>query len=387
MATLSGDDRPGVTSALFAAVAHHKVSVLDVEQLVVRGRLVLAVLLGGVEHADEEILVRDLQDAGHGLGLQVSVTVGGPPDDVHRRNRLHVTVMGAPLRPESVAEITAAIAGLGGNIDRIRRIASYPVTAIVLEASGASVDALRGPLASIASASGCDVAVQRKEIDRRGQHLVVMDVDSTLIAHEVIDLLAEEAGVGVEVQAITERAMRGELDFEQSLRARVALLSGLDEAALQTVRAKITLTPGARTLCRTLNKLGFKIALVSGGFIEVVEPIAHELGIDHVRANRLEIHDGRLTGGLMGPVIDRKAKQQALEEFAAEEGIPLSRTIAIGDGANDIDMLTRAGLGVAFNAKPATRAAADTAVNVPYLDSVLYLLGITREEIEDSQAD
>ena len=387
MATLSGDDRPGVTSALFAAVAHHKVSVLDVEQLVVRGRLVLAVLLGGVEHADEEILVRDLQDAGHGLGLQVSVTVGGPPDDVHRRNRLHVTVMGAPLRPESVAEITAAIAGLGGNIDRIRRIASYPVTAIVLEASGASVDALRGPLASIASASGCDVAVQRKEIDRRGQLLVVMDVDSTLIAHEVIDLLAEEAGVGVEVQAITERAMRGELDFEQSLRARVALLSGLDEAALQTVRAKITLTPGARTLCRTLNKLGFKIALVSGGFIEVVEPIAHELGIDHVRANRLEIHDGRLTGGLMGPVIDRKAKQQALEEFAAEEGIPLSRTIAIGDGANDIDMLTRAGLGVAFNAKPATRAAADTAVNVPYLDSVLYLLGITREEIEDSQAD
>ena len=387
MATLSGDDRPGVTSALFAAVAQHKVSVLDVEQLVVRGRLVLAVLLGGVEHADEEILVRDLQDAGHGLGLQVSVTVGGPPDDVHRRNRLHVTVMGAPLRPESVAEITAAIAGLGGNIDRIRRIASYPVTAIVLEASGASVDALRGPLASIASASGCDVAVQRKEIDRRGQHLVVMDVDSTLIAHEVIDLLAEEAGVGVEVQAITERAMRGELDFEQSLRARVALLSGLDEAALQTVRAKITLTPGARTLCRTLNKLGFKIALVSGGFIEVVEPIAHELGIDHVRANRLEIHDGRLTGGLMGPVIDRKAKQQALEEFAAEEGIPLSRTIAIGDGANDIDMLTRAGLGVAFNAKPATRAAADTAVNVPYLDSVLYLLGITREEIEDSQAD
>ena len=387
MATLSGDDRPGVTSALFAAVAHHKVSVLDVEQLVVRGRLVLAVLLGGMEHADEKILVRDLQDAGHGLGLQVSVTVGGPPDDVHRRNRLHVTVMGAPLRPESVAEITAAIAGLGGNIDRIRRIASYPVTAIVLEASGASVDALRGPLASIASASGCDVAVQRKEIDRRGQHLVVMDVDSTLIAHEVIDLLAEEAGVGVEVQAITERAMRGELDFEQSLRARVALLSGLDEAALQTVRAKITLTPGARTLCRTLNKLGFKIALVSGGFIEVVEPIAHELGIDHVRANRLEIHDGRLTGGLMGPVIDRKAKQQALEEFAAEEGIPLSRTIAIGDGANDIDMLTRAGLGVAFNAKPATRAAADTAVNVPYLDSVLYLLGITREEIEDSQAD
>jgi len=387
MATLAGDDRPGVTSTLFAAVAHHGVTVLDVEQLVVRGRLVLAVLLGGVQQADEEILVRDLQDSGHALGLDVSVTIGGLPDDAHRHNRLHVTVMGAPLRPESIAEVTAVIAGLGGNIDRIRRIASYPVTAIVLEASGASVDALRGPLASIAATSGCDVAVQRKEIDRRGQHLVVMDVDSTLIAHEVIDLLADEAGVGAEVQAITERAMQGELDFEQSLRARVALLSGLDEAALQRVRTNITLTPGARTLCRTLHKLGFKIALVSGGFIEVVEPIARELGIVHVRANRLDTRDGRLTGGLTGPVIDRKAKQQALEDFAAEEGIPLSRTIAIGDGANDIDMLTRAGLGVAFNAKPATRAAADTAVNVPYLDSVLYLLGITREEIEDVQAE
>jgi len=385
MATLAGDDRPGVTSALFAAMAHHSVTVLDVEQLVVRGRLVLAVLLGNVDHAGEAQLLRDLQDVGQSLGLQVSTTTGGAPDEEHRRNRIHVTVMGAPLQPEALAEVTAAIAELGGNIDRIRRIASYPVTAIVFEASGASVDALRAPLAAIAASSGCDVAVQRKEIDRRGQHLVVMDVDSTLIAHEVIDLLAEEAGVGDEVQSITERAMHGELDFEQSLRARVALLSGLEEAALLRVRSRITLTPGARTLCRTLNKLGFKIALVSGGFIEIVAPIAHELGIDHVRANKLEIHEGRLTGGLSGQVIDRKAKQQALEDFAAIEGIPMSRTIAIGDGANDIDMLTRAGLGVAFNAKPATRAAADTAVNVPYLDSVLYLLGITREEIEESQ--
>jgi phosphoserine phosphatase len=188
------------------------------------------------------------------------------------------------------------------------------------------------------------------------------------------------------VQAITERAMNGELDFEQSLRARVALLAGLNEDALARVRERVTLTPGARTLCRTLTRLGFQIALVSGGFQEVVEPIARELGIDHVRANVLEIHDGHLTGHVIGPVVDRLGKRQALEEFAADHGIPLSRTIAIGDGANDIDMLARAGLGVAFNAKPVTRAAADTALNVPYLDSVLFLLGITREEIEDADA-
>jgi phosphoserine phosphatase len=387
LATLAGDDRPGVTRALFTALAHHPVTVLDVEQLVVRGRLVLAFLLGEVDRADEDHLTRSLTDCADQLGLELSVSMGVEPDDERRRNRVHVTVMGAPLQPGSVAQVASTIAEHGGNIDRIRRIASYPVTAIVFESSGASAEELRGPLASVATTTGCDVAVQRKELDRRGQHLVVMDVDSTLIQNEVIDLLADEAGVGPQVQAITERAMRGELDFEQSLRARVALLAGLDAEAIDRVRERVTLTPGARTLCRTLIRLGFRIGLVSGGFIEVVAPIAAELGIDNVRANALDVSNGRLTGSVVGPVIDRMGKRQALEEFAAEHGIPLSRTIAIGDGANDIDMLMRAGLGVAFNAKAATRAAADTAVNVPYLDSVLFLLGITREEIEDADAD
>jgi len=386
LVTLAGDDRPGVTRTLFRSLADHPVSVLDIEQLVVRGRLVLAFLLGEVEQADEEHLSQSLHHAAAALGMDISVVPGADLDDQRRRNRVHVTVMAMPLLPEAVATIAATIADHGGNIDRIRRIASYPVTALVFESSGASVDDLRQPLTQAAALTSCDVAVQRAELDRRGQHLVVMDVDSTLIQNEVIDLLADEAGVGAQVQAITERAMNGELDFEQSLRARVALLAGLNEDALARVRERVTLTPGARTLCRTLTRLGFQIALVSGGFQEVVEPIARELGIDHVRANVLEIHDGHLTGHVIGPVVDRLGKRQALEEFAADHGIPLSRTIAIGDGANDIDMLARAGLGVAFNAKPVTRAAADTALNVPYLDSVLFLLGITREEIEDADA-
>ncbi len=237
------------------------------------------------------------------------------------------------------------IADRGGNIDRIRRIASYPVTAIEFQGSGVSVEDLRRPLAAVAAAHGADIAVQEAGLDRRGQYLVVMDVDSTFIQDEVIDLLADEAGVMAEVAAITERAMAGELDFEQSLRARAALLAGLPESALARVRERITLTPGARTLCRTLGRLGYRIALVSGGFTEVIAPIAADLGVTDVRANTLEVRDGVLTGNVIGPVIDRLGKRAALEAFARQYAIPPRRTIAIGDGANDVDMLAAAGLG------------------------------------------
>ena len=385
--TLSGSDRPGVTRQLFESLSQRSVEVLDVEQLVVRGRLVLAVLVSldadesGMESIRDAVLVTARE-----LGMDVETVPGAAEDDERRRNRIHITLMGAPLLPDAVAAAAAEIADRGGNIDRIRRIASYPVTAIEFQGSGVAVESLRRPLAAVAAAHGADIAVQEADIDRRGQYLVVMDVDSTFIQDEVIDLLADEAGVLPQVAEITERAMAGELDFEQSLRARVALLSGLPVEALDRVRARVTLTPGARTLCRTLTRLGYRVALVSGGFTRIIAPIAADLGVTDVRANTLEVDDGALTGQVIGPVIDRLGKRAALEGFAAQYGIPVRRTVAIGDGANDIDMLEAAGLGIAFNAKAAAQDAADASVNVPYLDSVLFLMGITREEIESADA-
>lgn len=386
--TLSGQDRPGVTRALFRALGPHRVHVLDVEQIVVRGRLVLAVLVGASDRhsAGLDEAAHSAVTVGKDLGMEVQTQFGADEDSERRRNRVHVTILGAPLMPEAIAAAAALIADRGGNIDRIRRIASYPVTALEFQGSGVSVDEIRRPLVEVASAHGADVAVQEAGLDRRGQYLVVMDVDSTFIQDEVIDLLADEAGVVDRVAAITERAMSGHLDFEESLRERVALLAGLPVSALDRVRERVTLTPGARTLCRTLNRLGYRIALVSGGFTDIITPIATDLGVTDVRANTLEVVDGSLTGRVIGPVIDRLGKRTALESFAHDYGIPIRRTIAIGDGANDIDMLEAAGLGIAFNAKPAARAAADTSVNVPYLDSVLFLMGITREEVETADA-
>jgi phosphoserine phosphatase len=385
--TLSGKDRPGVTRTLFATLAEHPVTVLDVEQLVVRSRLILAVLVEVTGDEDAMASARSaVRHVAADLDMDVDTVPGAAEDDERRRNRIHITMLGAPLLPQAVSDAAAEIAERGGNIDRIRRIASYPVTAIEFQGSGVSVADLRRPLAAVAARHGADIAVQEAGLDRRGQYLVVMDVDSTFIQDEVIDLLADEAGVMPQVAALTERAMAGELDFEQALRARAALLAGLPATALDRVRDRITLTPGARTLCRTLSRLGYRIALVSGGFTEVIAPIAEELGVTDVRANTLEIRDGILTGNVIGPVVDRMGKRSALEAFARNYGIPTRRTIAIGDGANDVDMLAAAGLGIAFNAKAAARAAADTAVNVPYLDSVLFLIGITREEIESADA-
>lgn len=387
LAILSGRDRPGVTASLFDALRHTRCEVLDIQQIVVRGRLVLAVLLG--------LAASDVGDARaiiHGeasrLGMEVETVPGASivrkdPD----RRRIHVTVMARHLAPRAVAELTRRMADRGWNIDRIRRIASYPVTAVVFEGSGEDIADLRRELSEAAPALGVDVAVQHAGLDRRGQRLVVMDVDSTLIQDEVIDLLAEQAGAREQVAAITDRAMRGEIDFAQSLTERVSLLAGLPVEALADTARRIRLTPGARTLCRTLRRLGFRVCLVSGGFTEIIAPLAEQLEVDGLRANTLEVRDGMLTGRVTGVIVDRRGKREALEDFAREFGIPSSRTIAIGDGANDLDMLDAAGLGIAFNAKPVVQAAADTAVNAPYLDSVLFLLGITREEIEEADAE
>lgn len=389
LVTLSGHDRPGVTRRLFESLAAFDVAVDDVEQLVIRGRLVLSVLVSARGEQSETILeavrakVRTVAGA---LDMDCGTVLGAGEEFAGRTHRVHVTVLGSPLAPTDVASVAEVIADNEGNIDRIRRIASYPVTAIVLECSGVDVHVLSRALTHLHDDLSCDIAVRRADIDSRGQHLVVMDVDSTVIQDEVIDLLADEAGVMDRVAEITERAMAGELDFSESLRERVALLKGLDQGVLQRVRERVRLTPGARTLCRTLTGLGYRVCLVSGGFIEIVEPLARDLGVTDVRANRLEIVDGRLTGRVIGPIVDRAGKREALEAFAAEYEIPMRRTIAIGDGANDVDMLDAAGLGVAFNGKAAARAAADASISVPYLDSVLFLLGITREEVEASDA-
>src|SRR6478736_5594025 len=387
LVTFTGKDRPGVTSTLMAGLDGLGVEILDLEQIVIRGRLVLGVLLTRDESTQDAV-----EAAVHAAALEMGMDaeIERKTGDARHRgaNRAHITLLGHPLEPAALAAMTRRIATCGGNIDRILRIARYPVTAIELQASGCDPAALRASLALEAAAQGVDVAVQPAGLARRAKRLVVMDVDSTLIQDEVIELLAAHAGCLDQVAEITDRAMRGEIDFTTSLRERVALLAGLDASALDKVKDEVRLTPGARTLCRTLRRLGYRVAIVSGGFTHVTDALAAELGIDDAHANELEIgDDGRLTGRVVGQVVDRAGKARALERFAALEGIPLSQTVAIGDGANDLDMIERAGLGIAFNAKPVVREAADAAINVPYLDAILYLLGITREEIEAADAE
>jgi phosphoserine phosphatase len=386
--TLTGRDRPGVTSRLFAILAGYPVTVMDIEQVVIRGRLVLGVLLGCDAPPDLTGIHAGVSALAADLGLEAEITAGSDSspwaNSTGRGGRLHVTLLGSPLAPAAITVIAGRIAASGANIDRIGRLAQRPVTCIEMDVSGGDPAVLRADLARAAAEQGVDVAVQRGGLRRRAMRLIVMDVDSTLIQDEVIDLLAARAGCAAEVAKVTESAMRGDLDFASSLRGRVALLAGLEASVLDEVREELRLTAGARTLIRTLGGLGYKFGLVSGGFIQVIEPLAAELGIGYVAANVLEITAGKLTGRLAGPVIDRAGKADALRRFAADAGVPLSQTVAVGDGANDLDMIAAAGLGVAFNAKPVVRDAADTSLSVPYLDAILYLLGISSEEIAES---
>ena len=383
---LTGHDRPGVTAELFSMLADHPVEVLDVEQVVIKGQLVLGTLLA-VDGAKPEELRRAIQRVAAELDLDADIITGAGDAEQRRRGHLHVTVLGSPLLPAAMSGIAGRVAACGANIDRIVRLARYPVTCLEIEVSGGAPDWLRTELATEAAAQHVDVAVQRSGLHRRAKRLVVMDVDSTLVQGEVIEQLADYAGCAEEVSKVTEAAMRGELDFEESLRERVALLEGLDESALDEVGRHLRLAPGARTLVRTLKRLDYRFAIVSGGFTRVTDRLVERLGIDYAAANTLEVVDGRLTGRLLGPIIDRSGKATALERFAREAGVDASQTVAIGDGANDLDMLASAGLGIAFNARPVVREAADTAVNVPYLDAILYLLGISRDEVELADAE
>jgi phosphoserine phosphatase len=318
--------------------------------------------------------------------MEVEVVTVAPEEPRRVGGRSHVTVLGHPLRPAALGAIAGCIADYGGNIERIVRIARYPVTAVELEVSDADLAVLRPQLSLTAAAQQVDVAIERAGLHRRAKRLVVLDVDSTLVQGEVIETLAAAAGCQTEVAEVTARAMRGEIDFAESLRARVEQLAGVPATVLDDVRRDLVLAPGARTFVRTLKRLDYRLAVVSGGFTQVTDALVADLGIDYAAANVLEIHEGRLTGQLVGPVLDRAGKAQALLRFAADAGVPPSQTVAIGDGANDLDMLSVAGLGIAYNAKPVVRAAADAAVSVPYLDAILFLLGISREEVEDADA-
>ena len=386
LATVSGRDRPGVTAAFFAALAAHDVDVRDVEQVVIRDRLILAVLMDLC--GDPAALRASVTHAAQALGMESEVVVAddGPGGRARRRGaRSHVTLLGRPLRPGAFSHIAQRIADLGGNIESVVQLSTEPVSAVEMIVRSNDPVELRAALVQAAEESGVDIAVESAGLRRRAKRLVVLDVDSTLIRDEGIDVLAERAGVGTQVAAITERAMAGELDFAASLRERVALLAGLPETEVAAARDALRLTPGARTFVRTLRKLGYAVGVVSGGFTVFTDRFVRELGLDFAAANELEIVDGRVTGRVLGDIVDRPGKAAALRRFADRFEVPISQTVAVGDGANDIDMLEAAGLGIAFNAKAALRAAADTSVNLPYLDTVLFVLGISGEEIAEAR--
>jgi phosphoserine phosphatase len=388
--TVTGVDQPGVTSALFEVLSHHKVDLRNVEQVVIRGRLTLGVLIAApVEVVDDGGLRSDVEAAIHGVGLDVTIERSDDMPVLRDPSTHTIVVLGRPITAESFGVVAREVAILGVNIDTIRGVSDYPVTGLELRVSVPSAAAyvqLQTAMAQVAVDEGVDIALEDYSLSRRAKRLIVFDVDSTLIQGEVIEMLAKRVGKEAEVAAVTEAAMRGELDFAESLHRRVATLAGLPEEVLDEVADQLELTPGARTTIRTLRRLGFHCGVVSGGFRQVIEPLAEELMLDFVAANHLEIVDGKLTGRVIGPIVDRPGKAKALRDFASQAGVPMEQTVAVGDGANDIDMLVAAGLGVAFNAKPALREVADASLSHPYLDTVLFILGITRGEIEAADA-
>lgn len=389
LVTVTGRDRPGITAALTQVLDDNQVRLVDVDQVVVQGRLTLCLVIElASPRPPGEHVVKDLLFTGKKLGLDVDFD---PLENAADEERLDVvvTLISQQVNAGDLGALASTLSRFGANVERIQRLTDEDLAAVELLASipaGHDAQSLKRALLDLSDARGIDVAVQRDDVFRRSKRLVAMDMDSTLIRIEVIDELANAAGVGEKVAEITRRAMAGELDFEQSLRARVALLAGLETRVLHELSDNLPLTDGAETLVRAARRLGLKTAVISGGFDIGAQALQKRLGLDYAFSNTLEERDGRLTGKLLGAIVDARRKADLLEQIARSEGIALDQTVAIGDGANDREMLQRAGLGVAFHAKPRVREAAHTALTGG-LERVLYLLGMRARDIRAVSAE
>ncbi|MES3040213.1 MAG: phosphoserine phosphatase SerB [Pseudomonadota bacterium] len=400
LVSIAGPDRPGISAVLTQALAAHQVNILDVSQAVIHDQLTLGLVIETGGENDSALLMRAVLFEAHALGLQARFTpisadsyhhwVAG-----HGKVRYILTLLARKVTAEHLAAITRLIADQGLNIDGLQRLSgrvslegeheqAHAKACVEFSVRGEprNVDAMRSEFLRLAGELGIDIAFQKDNAFRRNRRLVCFDMDSTLIEHEVIDELAKAAGVGEQVAAITERAMQGELDFIQSFEARVALLKGLDASVLESVAQSLQLTEGAEHLMRTLKALGYKTAILSGGFTYFGAYLQQKLGIDYVYANALEIEDGKVTGRVVGRVVDGQRKAELLREIAASEGVNLEQVIAVGDGANDLPMLSIAGLGIAFRAKPLVKANAKQAISTLGLDGILYLLGVRDRDVE-----
>jgi len=383
---MTGPDRPGILGHVLEGVARLNLELTDLEQVAVGDRLILAIAV----QAPTDIVDAHsgLTDLGKELGLSVELRAEIRPPQNAESMDLVVTVLGEPVPAHAVAEIGKTLSDYGSNIRRIETLARRRLHCVEMLATidGTRKKDLARALLSVGANHDVDISVQEEGLGRRAKRMVVMDVDSTLIQSEVIDELAIEAGIGDKVAEITHRAMNGELDFQGSLKERVALLEGLPTSALDTVHQRVDYSPGTHSLVKVLKEMGFKIAILSGGFTYFTDRFKNELGLDYAYANQLEISDGKLTGNTFGPIVDGPRKKELVKEIAAKEGIRLDQVIAIGDGANDLPMMGIAGLGIAFNAKPRVREMAPHNINRKGLDSILFLLGIREEEIEQVEA-